>query len=72
MEELTEWERIKAIQPSKGVMVHVSKTFRKLDTVPVTYAPNRGVTLDIGRNKAKRIARAKGHRHIGKAPRNLP
>lgn len=29
----------------------------------------RGRTHDIGRNKAKALARASGSRHIGKAPR---
>ena len=47
----TEWNRIKNIRQSKGVIVHNRETH------------------DIGRNKAKREARAKGLRHIGKAPR---
>ena len=46
----TEWNRIKNIRQSKGVIVHKG-------------------THDIGRNKAKREARASGSRHIGKAPR---
>jgi len=45
------WERIKQIQPDRGLVVV------------------RGKTHDIGRNKAKVIANARGSRHIGKAPR---
>lgn len=66
------WEYLKALKPSDGVMAHVSKTFRWALSRPTYLVGNPGVTLDIGRNKAKRIARAKSHRHIGKAPRVSP
>ncbi len=66
-----EWNRIKAIKPDDGVMAHVSKTFSAIQRPDKTihYVPNPGRTHDIGRNKAKREARANGSRHIGKAPR---
>ena len=35
----------------------------------INRAISRSMTANIGRNKAKREARAKGLRHIGKAPR---
>ena len=63
------WNEIKSLRPS-SVMTHVSKTFRPNPLIAICeqqgipfngprFLPNPGVTLNLGRNKAKRVCRRK-------------